>query len=170
MKFGIPNWRTFYMIFWAVQVLIICIGAHLILWHGEPEGFFEIFSVANYVPQYLIHVAAFFILALVLDWFHQREFVKGGNVWLLPRQYVMYGLKTLGLPLLIAFPFAYLYFKWFGVSFDTTTYIQRVFPFFFMLVLLLNLIVLVRYALLRIAWILTNQNDKRLQEAHKDRP
>src|SRR5690606_42015161 len=64
---------------------------------------------------------------------------------------------TLVLPMLIAMPFAYLYFQCFGVSLATRSYIQRVLPVFFMLVLLLNLIVLVRYALLRIAWMLANQ-------------
>lgn len=157
MKFEIPNRRTFYVIYWMFQSLIIFIGAHLILWHGEPEGFLEIFSVADYLPQYFIHVMVFFVLAIVLDHFHKQEYVKGVSSWLLPRRYVMYGVKTLVLPMLIAMPFAYLYFKFFGVSLDTRSYIQRVLPVFFMLVLLLNLIVLVRYALLRIAWMLANQ-------------
>src|SRR5690606_9681877 len=95
MKFEIPNRRTFHVIYWMFQSLIIFIGAHLILWHGEPEGFLEIFSVADYLPQYLIHVMVFFVLAIVLDHFHKQEYVKGVSSWLLPRRYVMYGVKTL---------------------------------------------------------------------------
>lgn len=73
MKFEIPNRRTFYVIYWMFQSLIIFIGAHLILWHGEPEGFLEIFSVADYLPQYFIHVAVFFVLAIVLDHFTSKN-------------------------------------------------------------------------------------------------
>jgi|GEM_PF-3125157 len=143
--------------FWGVQTIIILLCAHLILWHGEPEGFWEIFAVKGFLGQYAIHVAAFFVLAGVLEFLHHLEFRKGGRQWLIPRHYAFYAIKTILLPICLALLFGYFYFQGFGVAFDGLRYIQRVLPFYLVVLLLLNLIVFIRRLLIRMAWSLVNK-------------
>jgi len=157
MKTARKDVKIFYVMFWGVQAILILLGAHLILWHGEPEGFWDIFTLKGFLRQYVIHVVAFFVLAGVLELLHHWEFRKGEKEWLIPRHYAFYAMKTILLPICLAVPFGYFYFHSFGLTFDGWKYAQRVLPFYVIIVFLLNLIVFIRKLLIRMVWYLTNK-------------
>lgn len=150
MPLEINSWKRFNGIFWSLNAVVILLSAHLLLWHGEPEGFFEIFQVEGYMAQYLVHVGAFSVLIMVVDRLHlielRRHHVAGSR----RRAGWFYFVKVFVVPALLALPFAYGYFWWFGAPLDLAIYLQRVFPFFLFFLLLANAVLFLRYLLRRL--------------------
>lgn len=130
----------FRTVFFMIQGALILLSAHYVLSKDEPEGFFEIFGVPGFVPQYLIQVAAISLLTVILN--------------ILTNRYVyrMYGTKSRHLfrdmvlttagAILLSMGFVYGYLFSLGRDFDITTYLNQLWAFLVFLFALVALILL----------------------------
>lgn len=144
------NWKRFNIVFWSLQGLLILFLSHFLLWHGEPEGYFEIFSVPGFVKQFIIHVMVLLMLAILIDRLHTREFLISEKPLRTPSRYRYYSLKFLLLPVILAIGFAYFCFKWFGGNWNIVTYIERIFPVFLLILVFINMIALTRHLMMKL--------------------
>lgn len=148
---NLNKWRYFNNVFWGINVLMVVFVVHFLLWNNEPEGYFEIFNAEGFLPQFFVNAVALLLLVMLLDQLIQREFRIGDAPVTSARKFIFYLVKVLLLPLALAIPFAYGYFWWFGGDLEWKHYVQRVLPILFLFVVFVNLVLFVRYLLLRLA-------------------
>lgn len=145
MNLNPQDWKFFNYVFTALQAVLVLFGAHFVLSVQEPEGFFEIFTVKGFVSQFIFHVVLLALVVLLLNWITAREMKRFYSTrW---RRVVVYFLKTVLIPIVLAIPFAYLYLTFFGKGFDLYTYINDLWPFLLFFFLFVNVLLLMRYLL-----------------------
>lgn len=142
------NWKLFNLVFWTVNILLVLLVAHFILWNGEPEGYFEIFLAEGFVAQYLVNVGGLFLLIFLMDRISYQSPVTERHTHVPWQKLGRYFTKAFLLPLFLAFPFSYFYFVGFGGHWQWQVYLQRVVPILLLFVLFVNLVLLLRYLLL----------------------
>lgn len=145
MNWNPQDWKFFNYVFNILQVVLVFFAAHFILSAQEPEGFFEIFTVKGFIPQFVFHLFLLTIVVLLLNWITIREMERFYSTrW---RRVCDYFLKTLLVPIGLAFPFAYFYLAFFGKEFDLYAYVNDLWPFLLFFFLFINVLMLMRYIL-----------------------
>lgn len=141
------EWKIFQCVFIVIQALVIFFTAHFVLSANEEEGFFEIFTVKNFLPQFFVQVLGLSLLAIALEWMNKKAIERfyGEGAW--KRKALIYVFKALLLPVVFTFIFAYFYFSHFRVSFDVTTYMNQLWPFFLGFFAFINVLLLLKLLL-----------------------
>ena len=142
------NWRNFNAVFFSMQMLIVLVMSHFMLWHGEPEGYLEIFKQRAFVEQFVVHVIIFTALCFFMRRIYRSAFQMGDRPLNMSRRMTMLVLKAWIFPLLVSVLFGYFYFSYFGHPWSLTDYMQRIFPLAVMLVIMVNLMYLLRYMMI----------------------
>lgn len=112
----------------GTRILVAILSAHIVLWYGEPEGFFEIIMVDGFIGQYMINALALFALFWLTNRLlhHRRprisQFRTSKKTWL------MFLLKGLLLPVVLAILFGALYYTLHDVPFSLANYNKVVLP------------------------------------------
>lgn len=145
MNLNPHDWKFFNYVFAILQAVLVFFAAHFVLSVQEPEGFFEIFTVKGFVPQFIFHLLLLALVVVLLNWVTAREMNRFYSTrW---RRVLVYLLKTVLIPIILAFPFAYLYLTVLGKQFDLYAYINDLWPFLLFFFLFVNVLLLLRYLL-----------------------
>jgi len=102
--------------------------AHILLWYGEPEGFFEIIAEDGFVAQFIVNALALLVLFWITNVMlhHGRprisQFRTDKKLW------AMFLLKGLLIPVMLAILFGAAYYTFLDVAFSLTNYTKVVLP------------------------------------------
>ncbi|PRD44985.1 hypothetical protein [Sphingobacterium haloxyli] len=112
----------------VVRVFLALLATHILLWYGEPEGFFEIMAEEGFATQFIINAVAllflFWITNLMLRHGRSRisQFRTDKKLW------AMFLLKGLLVPVLLSILFGALYYTFHDVAFSLANYMKVVLP------------------------------------------
>ena len=122
----------------AFRLIAPLVASHFIIVYGEPSGFFELIIDPDYYLALLPNYGFSLILVALIHWVNKR--LDRSYDWLSkPLQRTMLQL-TFGLllPAVLAFIFAFFYFRVNGMYVLNTPYLRFDFPIIVLLLLLLN--------------------------------
>lgn len=122
-------------------MFVALLATHILMWYGEPEGFFEIMAEDGFIEQYILNAVALFLLFWFTNWLlHYRRprisrFRINRKVW------YMVVLKGLVVPICLTIMFGLWYYTYHDVPFSIVDYSKVVLPIvvvFVILVLILE--------------------------------